>query len=336
MAKAASRTAPAAKAAPSKAKAAQPATKSAVKSAAAKPAGKAAAKPTPAPAPKKTVPAKRKAGKASAAPSADKENDHDEEEEKEADTEDKIALASDSDEDDESFEAEDDDGDEDEDDEEEELDGGGAEDDKDEESSDEDEEDAKANRDAPILEAGKLPSSKDDAAVKARLNKVKKEKAKSKSKEIPGVLYLGRLPHGFFEEQLRAYFSQFGTVTRVRLSRNRSTGAPKHYGFIEFADRDVATIVQETMDNYLLNGHLIQVKEVPKEKVHEKLWIGSGRKYRPIPRDRVQRLRHDAPKSKEQKAKVEENLLKREAKRRRKLKDAGIDYDFEGYKTAAK
>lgn len=36
-----------------------------------------------------------------------------------------------------------------------------------------------------------------------------------------GVIYLGRIPHGFFEDQMRAYFSQFGDVTRLRLSRNK-------------------------------------------------------------------------------------------------------------------
>ncbi|KAE8218584.1 hypothetical protein CF319_g7564 [Tilletia indica] len=265
----------------------------------------------------KTVPVKRKISKSVAALPQDETAKVDQ-----AGNEDEIPLGND----DEDKESDDDQsGDDD-----------GGEIDDEEESSDEDEEDAKANRDAPILEAGKLPSSKDDAAVKARLTKVKNDKAKNKSKEIPGVLYVGRLPHGFFEEQLRSYFSQFGTVTRLRLSRNRSTGAPKHYGFIEFADRDVATIVRETMDNYLLNGHLIQVKEVPEAEVHEKLWIGSGRKFRPIPRHRVQRLRHDAPKTDEQKAKVEANLLKRESKRRRKLEEAGIEYEFAGYKEQAK
>ena len=35
------------------------------------------------------------------------------------------------------------------------------------------------------------------------------------------MIYLGRLPHGFFEDQLKAYFSQFGDVLRVRVSRNK-------------------------------------------------------------------------------------------------------------------
>lgn len=36
-----------------------------------------------------------------------------------------------------------------------------------------------------------------------------------------GVLYLGRIPHGFYEEEMKAYFSQFGDISRLRLARNK-------------------------------------------------------------------------------------------------------------------
>jgi nucleolar protein 15 len=36
-----------------------------------------------------------------------------------------------------------------------------------------------------------------------------------------GVVYLSRIPHGFYEDQMRAYFSQFGEISRLRLSRNK-------------------------------------------------------------------------------------------------------------------
>lgn len=39
--------------------------------------------------------------------------------------------------------------------------------------------------------------------------------------EDRGVIYLGRIPHGFYEDQMRDYFSQFGEITRLRLSRNK-------------------------------------------------------------------------------------------------------------------
>lgn len=35
------------------------------------------------------------------------------------------------------------------------------------------------------------------------------------------MIYLGRIPHGFYEAQMKSYFAQFGDVTRLRLSRNK-------------------------------------------------------------------------------------------------------------------
>ena len=35
------------------------------------------------------------------------------------------------------------------------------------------------------------------------------------------MIYIGHIPHGFYEEQMRGFFSQFGIVTRVRLSRSK-------------------------------------------------------------------------------------------------------------------
>ena len=36
-----------------------------------------------------------------------------------------------------------------------------------------------------------------------------------------GLVYVGHLPHGFYEDQLSGYFSQFGTVTKVKVARNK-------------------------------------------------------------------------------------------------------------------
>jgi len=36
----------------------------------------------------------------------------------------------------------------------------------------------------------------------------------------PGVIYLGHIPRGFFELQMKKFFSQFGKITRLRLARN--------------------------------------------------------------------------------------------------------------------
>ena len=40
-----------------------------------------------------------------------------------------------------------------------------------------------------------------------------------------GVIYLGHIPYGFFEEEMRSYFSQFGTVARLKLYRSRKASS---------------------------------------------------------------------------------------------------------------
>ncbi|GJE99922.1 RNA-binding domain-containing protein [Phanerochaete sordida] len=175
------------------------------------------------------------------------------------------------------------------------------------------------------VDVGKLPTiAKDDAIVKQKL-----EKAKRKPTENRGVLYLGRIPHGFYEEQMKSYFSQFGDVTRIRLSRNKRTGQSKHYGFIEFESSSVAQIVAETMDNYLLMGHILTCKVIPKDEVHPELWLGANRKWRAVPRGRVSRVLHNRPRTEDEQQKAEKRLLKRQAQKKRKLEEAGIKYDFD-------
>jgi nucleolar protein 15 len=47
-----------------------------------------------------------------------------------------------------------------------------------------------------------------------------KVKTSKKNPKKRGVVYLGHIPHGFYEEELRGFFSQFGEVSRVKVSRS--------------------------------------------------------------------------------------------------------------------
>lgn len=85
---------------------------------------------------------------------------------------------------------------------------------------------------------------------------------------------------------MKKYFSQFGTVTRLRLSRNKKTGASKHYAFIEFANADVADIVAKTMHNYLMFGHILQCRTIPAEQVHADLFKGANQRFKVDPRNK--------------------------------------------------
>ncbi|EGF98676.1 uncharacterized protein MELLADRAFT_45973 [Melampsora larici-populina 98AG31] len=146
-----------------------------------------------------------------------------------------------------------------------------------------------------------------------------------------GVVYLGRIPHGFHEEEMKGYFSQFGEIRRVRLSRNRRTGKSKHYGFIEFKHKEVAEIVAETLHNYLLCGNMLQCQLLEKDEIHPRLWLGNNRKFRKDWKPRVAREKHNQPKSEEQQRVITDRLIERETLKRKRLETLGISYDYPGY-----
>jgi nucleolar protein 15 len=135
---------------------------------------------------------------------------------------------------------------------------------------------------------------------------------------------------------MRGFFSQFGTVVRLRLSRSKKTGRSKHYAFIEFESKEVAKIVANTMNKYILCGQTLSSELLPAEKVHERMFVGANKKFKVMPWRLIARQRHNEPKTGKQQQKIVSRLLKKEAKKREKLKAAGIDYDFSGYAGSVK
>lgn len=92
-------------------------------------------------------------------------------------------------------------------------------------------------------DVGKIPE-----ISKKEKKRAKKALAASKEKEETGVIYIGRLPHGFYEHEMKSYFSQFGPIRNLRVSRNKKTGKAKHFAFVEFEEASTAEIVAKTMD----------------------------------------------------------------------------------------
>lgn len=93
------------------------------------------------------------------------------------------------------------------------------------------------------------------------------KKLNKKSKPVPrGLMMIKCLPHGFFEEQLKDYFSQFGKVTRVRLARSRKTTRSRGFAFVEFQYPEVAEIAAETMNNYMMFRKIIKTVYIPPDQ----------------------------------------------------------------------
>lgn len=158
--------------------------------------------------------------------------------------------------------------------------------------------------------------SSDKHKVKKLNKKRKSTETNSKTKdEYSNIIYVSRLPHGFHEKELSKYFSQFGDLKEVRLARNKKSGNSRHYGFVQFANKEDAAVAQESMNNYLLMGHLLQVRLLGKGSKIEKLYKYKKRAY----------IEANIKKSVEE---LKESATKKHEERINKLSDAGIQFKW--------
>lgn len=158
--------------------------------------------------------------------------------------------------------------------------------------------------------------------------------SENESAQYSSVVYIGRLPFGFEQPQMETFFKQFGDIKNIRMSVNKKTGKSKHYAFIEFESPDVAKVVADTMDGYILMNHTIKAAVLPKEKVFIGLFKGANKKYHKIPWKKIDINRRKRPNYKEVSKDREARLLKRDEKRRKQFEKLGIKFTFEGYKNS--
>lgn len=114
------------------------------------------------------------------------------------------------------------------------------------------------------------------------------------------VIKLNNIPHGFYEEQMKKYFSQFGKVKNVLLIRSKKTHKSRGFGFVEFELPQVARSAAEAMHNYLLFNHVLKCRQMDKRDLPSSLF----------------RKKYDGPTSVEQ-AKQSHNTKQRSFKKLR-------------------
>merc|ERR1712142_1386382 len=124
-----------------------------------------------------------------------------------------------------------------------------------------------------------------------------------------GTIYVGHIPHGFYDNQIREYFTQFGTVTKVRLARSKKNGAYKGYGYVQFAEEEVAKIAADAMNNYMMFDKLLKCQFVAEEKLHPAVWKGANKKFVWLNRRASQRTIHNKVKTKAELKKIEPELV---------------------------
>ena len=146
-----------------------------------------------------------------------------------------------------------------------------------------------------------------------------------------GIIYLSHIPYGFYENEMKDYFSQFGEVTNLRLCRSVKTGRSMGYAFIKFKHSEVAKVAAETMNNYIMHGSRLISKYVPPNTVRRKLFSRKSitRENYPLKRKRIVDVEK---RNCVRVSDVYKKWVKRQMdslnKKLRKLKDLNIEYNF--------
>jgi RNA recognition motif-containing protein len=146
----------------------------------------------------------------------------------------------------------------------------------------------------------------------------------SKHEYKSGVVVLRNIPKGFNEVPMMRYFSQFGKVNKLRISRSAKTGKTRQYAYIEFECDDVAKIVADTMNNYLMFERLLKCEYVTPEKVHPAMFKSwNVRKVTSVERHKSE---VNSVKTTDQERKLNKKRLQKIHAVEKKLKELGIEF----------
>ncbi|KAL7671929.1 hypothetical protein ACOME3_006831 [Neoechinorhynchus agilis] len=132
----------------------------------------------------------------------------------------------------------------------------------------------------------------------------------------PVVVYFGHLPEGLFESQLYSYCSQFGSIRRLKMPRSKRTHRVRGYAFVEFDRLDVARVVVEAMNGYVMFERMLvcKIREMDDEERNRlfKCWD----QFKRPKRARLMRWIHNRSKSP---SKIEKYTQRRKKNIRRKM-----------------
>ena len=79
-------------------------------------------------------------------------------------------------------------------------------------------------------------------------------------------IYVGNLPFTATEPEVSELFAQYGEVVSCALPKDRETGRPRGFGFVEMADGDAPKAIQ-ALDGKDFGGRALRVNEAqPREQ----------------------------------------------------------------------
>ena len=96
-------------------------------------------------------------------------------------------------------------------------------------------------------------------------------------------IYVGNLAHEATEDELNQVFGEFGAVASVSIIKDRETGRPRGFAFVEMPDSNEATEAIKQLNLREISGRPITVNEArPKsDRPRRGGGGGGGGRYRP-------------------------------------------------------
>jgi RNA recognition motif-containing protein len=74
-------------------------------------------------------------------------------------------------------------------------------------------------------------------------------------------IYVGNLSHSVKEEELREAFAQYGAVATVNIVKDRETGHPRGFAFVEMPDANEAATAMKELNLREISGRAVTVNE---------------------------------------------------------------------------
>ncbi len=89
-------------------------------------------------------------------------------------------------------------------------------------------------------------------------------------------IYVGNLSFNSSEEQVRSLFEQYGAVDKVQLVRDRETGQPRGFGFVEMVNDEEAEKAISAINGMALDGRNLNVSEARPKAERGAFGAGGG------------------------------------------------------------
>ena len=89
-------------------------------------------------------------------------------------------------------------------------------------------------------------------------------------------LFVGGLAWATTDQALLNAFTQYGEIVEAKVITDRETGRSRGFGFVTFADKDVAATAVAEMDGADLDGRAIRVNEAHDRGYRSGAGAGAG------------------------------------------------------------